>query len=136
MGLSPVQDQNLFMLAKKKGDERVSQFEVHVSTVRLFLKLLAICDVSFNSVSFYHPNAIVQVLTRVILRSEVHPVPPLIDNFKCSTNIKHRRDAMSSLYSSRNVQWSPEGATICVYSRAQIHSNCKVQLAAYILEQR
>ena len=34
------------------------------------------------------------------------------------TERKHRRDGMSILASSRNVQWSAEGATKSLYSRA------------------
>ena len=37
--------------------------------------------------------------------------------------LKHRRDGMSRLASSRNVQWSAEGATNCVYSRVQNYVN-------------
>ena len=36
-----------------------------------------------------------------------------------SSWLKHRRDGMSRLASSRNVQWSAEGATKCVYPRVQ-----------------
>ena len=32
---------------------------------------------------------------------------------------KHRRDGMSRLGTSRNVQWSAEGARKCVYPRFQ-----------------
>ena len=44
---------------------------------------------------------------------------PISIHLKAAFNKKHRRDGMSRLGTSRNVQWSAEGARKCVYPRFQ-----------------